>query len=72
MILNESEIEQTALDLLKELNGYQVAYGPDLADGIYKERELTDVLLTRRVKDAIDRINPHVPASARKIGRAHV
>ncbi len=66
MILNESEIEQTALDLLKELNGYQVAYGPDLADGIYKERELTDVLLTRRVKDAIDRINPHVPASARE------
>ena len=66
MILNESEIEQTALDLLKELNGYQVAYGPDLADGIYKERDLTDVLLTRRVKDAIDRINPHVPASARE------
>ncbi len=66
MILFESEIEQTALDLLKKLNGYQVAYGPDLADGIYKERELTDVLLTRRVKDAIDRINPHVPASARE------
>ncbi len=66
MILNESEIEQGALDLLKDLNGYQVAYGPDLADGLYKERELTDVLLTRRIKDAIDRINPHIPAFARE------
>ena len=66
MILNESEIEQCTLDLLKELNGYQVAFGPDLTDGIFKERELTDILLTRRVKDAIDRINPHIPASARE------
>lgn len=66
MILNESEIEQGALDLLRDLNGYQVAFGPDLAEGIYKERDLTDVLLTRRVKDAIDRVNPHIPASARE------
>jgi hypothetical protein len=35
MILTESEIEQTALDMLEELNGYQVAFGPDLADGVY-------------------------------------
>ena len=32
MILTESEIEQSALDLLKELDGYQKAYGPQMVD----------------------------------------
>ena len=32
MILTESEIEQGALDLLKDLNGYHVAYGPQMVD----------------------------------------
>lgn len=66
MILYESEIEEFALEILKELNGYQVAYGPELADGPFKEHELTDVLLIRRVKDAINRINQHIPAAARE------
>lgn len=35
MILYESDIEETALDLLKALNGYQVVYGSELADGVY-------------------------------------
>lgn len=30
----ESEIEQIALDLLRDENGYTVLFGPDLAEGV--------------------------------------
>ena len=36
----ESEIEQLALDLLHDENGYDVLYGPDIADGPDGERAL--------------------------------
>ena len=34
MILYESEIEEFALELLRDENGYAVLYGPDLLEGI--------------------------------------
>ena len=32
--LCESEIEQIALELLRDVNGYTVLFGPDLAEGV--------------------------------------
>ena len=66
MILYESEIEQITLELLRDENGYAVAYGPDLLEGSSPERSYTDVVLRRRLHAAIDRINPHIPAAARE------
>jgi type I restriction enzyme R subunit len=66
MTLFESEIEQIALDLLREENGYSILYGPDIADGTAKERELPDVVLEARLRAAINRINPSIPAEARE------
>ncbi len=66
MILFESEIEQIALDLLRDENGYAVLYGPDLAEGEAKERDYTEVILQARLRAAIDRLNPTLPAEARE------
>ncbi|MDP3624845.1 MAG: type I restriction endonuclease, partial [Methanobacteriaceae archaeon] len=65
--LNEDQVEQATLSLLKELN-YQYIPGPDLApDGISPERELySDVVLTKRLRKAINKLNPNIPPSARE------
>ncbi|MBM3181243.1 MAG: type I restriction endonuclease subunit R [Chloroflexi bacterium] len=61
----ESEIEQIALDLLHDQNGYEVRFGPDLAEGGGKERDYNEVVLSKRLHSAIERINPNIPAGAR-------
>jgi type I restriction enzyme R subunit len=63
--LYESEIEQIALDLLRGENDYEVRFGPDLAEGTAKERDYHEVVLSARLRSAIDRINPNLPAGAR-------
>ena len=64
--ITESDIEQLAIELLQE-QGYTHLYGPDIApEGKNPQREsFGDVVLERKLKSAIDRINPSVPASAR-------
>ncbi|MDZ4170987.1 MAG: type I restriction endonuclease subunit R [Methanobacteriaceae archaeon] len=66
-ILNEDQVEQATLSLLKELN-YSYIPGPDLApDGPTPERELySDVVLTNRLRTAINKLNPNIPPSARE------
>ena len=64
--LYESEIEQIALDVLRDDNGYTILYGPDLAEGHTKEREYSEVILQARLRHAIDRLNPAIPAAARE------
>ena len=64
--LYESEIEQIALDILHDDNGYAVAFGPDLSEGNRKERDYTEVVLQGRLRDAIDRLNQTIPAEARE------
>lgn len=64
--ITENEIEQIALDILNEDLGYTVLYGPDLAEGDSKEREYTEVVLQQRLKNAIDKLNPEIPADARE------
>ncbi len=63
--LYESEIEQIALELLRDENGYTVLYGPDLAEGAHPERTYSEVILANRLRAAIQRLNPHLPAEAR-------
>ncbi|MDO9303278.1 MAG: type I restriction endonuclease, partial [Anaerolineales bacterium] len=64
--LYESEIEQIALDLLRDENGYEIRFGPDLTEGEAKERDYTEVVLQARLRSAIDKLNPDIPASARE------
>ena len=66
MILYESEIEQISLELLRDENGYDVAYGPDLLEGASPERGYSEVVLKNRLRTAIDRINPRIPEEARE------
>lgn len=63
--LNESEIETLAIERLQAL-GFNYVYGPDIApDSSTPEREnFTEVLLLARLKGAIARINPTLPATA--------
>ncbi len=65
--LTENDIELLALQRLEAL-GWSYAYGPDIApDGPAKEREnWSDVVLEERLRDAIARINPDVPAHLRE------
>ena len=66
MIMYESEIEQIALDVLRADNGYTIRYGPDLAEGPAKERDYSETILATRLRAAIDRLNPTIPAVARE------
>ena len=65
-IITESEVERVALDILSEL-GYEIIYGPDIApDGLKPERQsYADVILIERLREAINRFNPMVPADAK-------
>ena len=63
--INESVVEEAALEWLRGL-GWQVAYGPDIApDGPYPERNsFDDVVLERRLRDALAELNPSLPIPA--------
>ncbi|MBC8036930.1 MAG: hypothetical protein H7X89_06915, partial [Rhizobiales bacterium] len=64
--MTEDQLEQETLAWLQDV-GYRHAYGPDMApDGLAPEREnFRQVLLMGRLRKAIDRLNPGVPAAAR-------
>ena len=63
MKFSESHVEDAALEWLSEL-GYAVLHGPDFSpDGPTPERVSYDqVLLTKRLIEALKRLNPHLPA----------
>ncbi|MHB1617759.1 MAG: type I restriction endonuclease subunit R [Metallibacterium sp.] len=65
--LSEADVENTALHWLRGL-GWQVKYGPDLACGMPEaERSdpgYRDVILEGRLRDALTRLNPELPAEA--------
>ncbi len=63
--LNESTVEDAALDYLEDL-GWGVAHGPDIApDTPGAERaDYGDVVLARRLQDALARLNPDLPMGA--------
>ncbi len=65
--MTEDQLEREALGWLQDV-GYSCAYGPDIAfDGMAPERaNYREVLLAGRLRAAIDRLNPGVPAAARE------
>ena len=65
--LTESTIETFAIKLL-ERQGCQYIYGPDIApDSENPERSsFEDIILSERLKTAVTRINPTIPADVRE------
>ena len=63
----ESDIEEAALNWLADL-GYTVLHGPDIApDTPDAERSsYNEVILTRRLQDAVANLNPNIPADAQQ------
>ena len=63
--LTEADVESAALSWLAAL-GWQVAHGPDIApDTPGAERDdYGQVLLERRLRDALAKLNPSLPSSA--------
>ena len=62
---NESTVEQAAMEWLSDL-GWETAYGPDIAPGTpAAERDnYTEVVLERRLRDAVERLNPYLEDEA--------
>src|SRR5690349_18993597 len=61
----ESVVEDAALDWLRGL-GWQVAHGPDIAPGELgaERKDYGQVVLERRLRDALARLNPALPPDA--------
>ncbi len=61
----ELEVERAALEWLEGL-GWKTAHGPDIAPSeVNAERDrYTEVVLKRRLRDALTRLNPDLPAEA--------
>ena len=64
---NEKAVEDAALSWLGG-HGYAIVYGPQIApDTPSREREsFTEVVIRKRLRDAIDRLNPDIPVDARE------
>jgi len=65
--MTEDQLEQEALGWLAEV-GYSTLYGPDIAvDGDAPERsDYRQVVLVERLRAAVERLNPAIPAAARE------
>ena len=63
--LTEADVEHAALDWLSAL-GWQVAHGLDIAPGIPNAERIDygQVVLERRLRDALSSLNPDLPADA--------
>ena len=61
----ESEVEDAALEWLEGL-GWKVAHGPNIAPHAAgaERADYTEVVLEHRLRDALDRLNPDLPAEA--------
>src|SRR5271154_5226879 len=67
MSINESIVEDAALEWFREL-GYALGHGPHLAPGEPASERDTfgEVVLVRRLREAIRRLNPAIPEEARE------
>ena len=63
----ESDIEEASLDWFADL-GYTVLHGPDIAPDTPDAERATynEVILTRRLRDAVANLNPNIPADAQQ------
>ena len=60
--ITENDVEETTLAWLSDL-GWEVLYGPDISDGGERD-DHSQVVLERRLRDALSRLNPDLPAAA--------
>ncbi|HMU08702.1 MAG TPA: type I restriction endonuclease subunit R [Ferruginibacter sp.] len=65
--ITENIIEQSAIELLQS-QGWDYANGKELSpEGLFCEREnYQQIILTNRLRTAIAKINPHIPADAQE------
>lgn len=58
----ESVVEEAARDWLKDV-GWRTAHGPDIAPDMpaAERRDYGEVVLARRLRDALVWLNPHCP-----------
>lgn len=65
MTVNESHVEEAALEWFDEL-GYEALNGQEIAPGepAAERASFADVVLLGRLRDAIERLNPSIPAEA--------
>ena len=64
---SEATVEEAALDWLRDI-GWSTAYGPDIAPGAEaaERDDYADAFLPRRLRGAIERLNPNLPGTARE------
>ena len=62
---SESTVEDAALAWLESI-GWQIAHGPDIAPDMLaaERRDYGEVVLAQRLRDALARLNPTLPADA--------
>jgi type I restriction enzyme R subunit len=65
-LITEEEIEQMALEILTDDLGYEKLFGPDIVECDTPERTHAEVVLPKRLKEAIERINSHIPVEAKE------
>lgn len=64
--ISENEIEAIALGYLQQL-GYRYLAGTTISpDGDHPERQYNEVVLTTRLRDTIDKLNPSLPQDAKE------
>ena len=62
--MTESDVEELFLNILSEI-GYSVKFGPEISpEGKEQEREYSDPILTNRLKERLQLINPEIPSEA--------
>ena len=62
--MTESDVEDLFLDILSNI-GYSIEFGPDISPGgKEQEREYSDPVLTDRLKERLQLINPEIPKEA--------
>ncbi|HND54706.1 MAG TPA: type I restriction endonuclease subunit R, partial [Pirellulaceae bacterium] len=65
--VNESHVEAAAIEWFQDL-GYAFVHGPEIAPGepAAERDSFADVVLVGRLRDAVERLNPQVPAEAQE------
>jgi type I restriction enzyme R subunit len=63
--LTESDVESAALAWLEAI-GWRIAHGPDIAPDVpgAERSDYREVVLAQRLRDALARLNPTLPAEA--------
>lgn len=66
-LVTEDNIEKFSIEIL-QLQGWEYANGKEISpEGLFCEREsFSQIILTKRLRNAIANINPHIPADAQE------